>query len=53
MARDRCLHVCLLGDAGIGQSSFLRCYAEAKEAIRDDSSRDEIDVFLHPRSEML
>eukprot|EP00933_Yihiella_yeosuensis_P011371 TRINITY_DN11862_c1_g6_i1.p1 TRINITY_DN11862_c1_g6~~TRINITY_DN11862_c1_g6_i1.p1 ORF type:complete len:1129 (-),score=239.47 TRINITY_DN11862_c1_g6_i1:167-3553(-) len=26
MQADRCLHVCILGDTGVGQSSFLRCY---------------------------
>lgn len=26
MQPDRCLHVCMIGDSGIGQSSFLQCY---------------------------
>mmetsp|Transcript_103145 Transcript_103145/g.183283 ORF Transcript_103145/g.183283 Transcript_103145/m.183283 type:complete len:1129 (-) Transcript_103145:35-3421(-) len=26
MQPDRCLHVCLIGDSGTGQSSFLQCY---------------------------
>ncbi|CAE7424627.1 LRGUK [Symbiodinium natans] len=28
MQPDRCLHVCLLGEAGIGQSAFLQCYKQ-------------------------
>ncbi|CAE7369399.1 LRGUK [Symbiodinium sp. CCMP2456] len=29
MQPDRCLHFCLLGDSGIGQSAFLQCYKHA------------------------
>lgn len=38
--RDRCLHICMLGDAGIGHSSFLKCYgaqAQAGENAEKDS----------------
>ncbi|CAL1162571.1 unnamed protein product [Cladocopium goreaui] len=38
--RDRCLHICMLGDAGIGHSSFLKCYgaqAQAGENAEDFS----------------
>lgn len=34
--RDRCLHICMLGDAGIGHSSFLKCYG----AAAGDSEKD-------------
>jgi len=29
MQPDRCLHFCLLGESGIGQSAFLQCYKHA------------------------
>ena len=28
MQPDRCLHVCMLGESGIGQSAFLQCYKQ-------------------------
>lgn len=41
--RDRCLHICMLGDAGIGHSSFLKCYgaqAQAGENAEDSLTRE-------------
>ena len=41
--RDRCLHICMLGDAGIGHSSFLKCYgaqAQAGENAEDSVTRE-------------
>ena len=40
---DRCLHICMLGDAGIGHSSFLKCYgaqAQAGENAEDSVTRE-------------
>eukprot|EP00434_Breviolum_minutum_P034441 symbB.v1.2.030485.t1/scaffold3434.1/size111337/10 len=39
--RDRCLHICMLGDGGIGHSSFLKSYgtqAQAGENAGKDTS---------------
>ena len=43
--RDRCLHICMLGDAGIGHSSFLKCYgaqAQAGENAEKDSGKHQV-----------
>ena len=51
MQFDRgCLHVCMLGDAGIGQSSFLRCYGlQAKQVGMSDSSEASAARFRENR----
>ena len=43
--RDRCLHICMLGDAGIGHSSFLKCYgaqAQAGENAEKDWGKHQV-----------
>ena len=44
--RDRCLHICMLGDGGIGHSSFLKSYGTQAQAGENAGKDSQIQVYV-------
>lgn len=46
MQVDRSLHVCLLGEVGIGQSAFLQCFRNENTEGNDKTIDDKLERFV-------